>query len=93
MSTDISAPPCPTTTDPRRLGLALAVVGNLLERQGWTPEQVNQAIARARAQQEAYAAKYPLADAELPLSDQMAADERTLGAAIRERTARQYATQ
>jgi len=40
-----------------------------------------------------YVARYPVADPEQPLVERIRQDERTLAAAIRERSTRQYLTQ
>jgi len=47
---------------------------------------------RAKAARSEYAQKYPVSDPEQPLGERIRQDERTLAAAIRERSTRQYLT-
>ncbi len=46
-------------------------------------------IAHFQRAAEIYATRYPVADPSLPMGEQMRANEKTLAAAIRERSARQ----
>jgi len=57
-----------------------------------TPASTSETCTKARAQRAEYQRRYPLADKSLPLPEQMAADEATLRAVMRERSTRQFVT-
>jgi len=75
-------------TDDQLFDLAFGLV---LADQGYTSDQCSAMIRRIQAARAEVEARYPLADPDLPLPEQITADEKTLRAALRERSAGQYA--